>query len=714
MAVGSVIFWNDIRTCTLNINILAHLTLLAVGQSVWHSSGFPPLCNEPVCWNLGRDMKNSMNLAVNPCEDFYEFVCGNWINVLPGFTNTYTYSYDQMRRAQELANYRLKDIMETWTFQEINSVRKAKEWYFMCTDDATLSQKGIDPIEKILQNVGGWPTILPHWDHRDWQDINNYYTTLSGGESPFYKIKAKPDLNYDPENIILELSPPKFLTPAKVLLDPITNERQFNAYEGFFRTIVDTFMQSSNVYIDREVITRDLVEMLVLEMFLAKTAKHDKPVDSTPSIRLTISELQYRYNERNGNNPKSQINWLDVLQKAVGIVGVEINESEEVEVIDIDYFDKLPIVLYFTNERAIVNHVHWQFVSNWIRYTTPILREAFKNFTNDMGSYTNNLPRWQECIEMNPYNRAIIYEYINVYVPDATQSTFERLLNNIKFAMDQQISNANWMDEQSKNATRSKLMSVSAILGAPTMYRNRTEVDRFYEDLLIEPGEFFENIKKQKNATFARTLIKNVDDHLEDKLWNDMFAANAYHLPDQNKIYFYSAMLMEPMFVLGSSSILELYNSGGIGSIIGHEVGHGFDDNVRKYHERSHTIPLWTEATNKQFAKIRSCFIKQFSSYDIPGIKNETTGQPFKEDGEKTFNENLVDAIGLQAAFAAFEAESKNLQFEKLPYMEQFDNNQLFFISGASVSKFLVKITLLITLKELYAVVIAEIQEFFS
>ncbi|XP_012278138.1 neprilysin [Orussus abietinus] len=678
MALASLIFCKDTRIGISNFIFLTHLILLIAPNIATNVL----LCKEDDCKQLGRDIKESMNPTVNPCDDFYEFVCGNWRNGFPDITNKS--SFNLLDRALQVANERLKEIIEEQPSNDIDSLMKAKEWHKICVDDVTLSQKEVKPIEEILKDLGGWPTILPHWDRRDWQDINNQYTITSAGESPFYKIDTIPDLESDPQRVILELSPPTFLIPTNVLLDPNTNDKKFNAYVDFFRKIVDVFLQSSNIHVDPNVIITDLVEMLVLEMYLTEAAKDDKPADSALSIRLTISELQYRYNEINGNNPKSQINWLDVLRNAVGIVGAQINEWEEVEVINIDYFDKLPIILYFTNERAIVNHIHWQFVSHWIRYTTPTLRELFQKFTNEMTSNTEIVPRWLECIKLNPFDRAITYEYLRKYVPDANKETFEHILNDTKFALGQQISNANWMDEQSKNASWTKLMSIVAMLEGPPMYRNPIEIDEFYSQLPVVPDSFFENVKNQRYGTFTRTLQMNVDEHLEDDEWHDMSVGDSLYFVDINTLYFFIPLLTNPMFISGSSNIVQLYNYGFVGSAIAHEFGYVFDDTGRYFNENGQEAPLWSLATNEQFKKIRSCFVEQFNNYDIPGIRNEATGQPIKEDGEKTFNENLADAIGLRAAFAAFQEKSKNLQLERLPNLEKYDNNQLFFISYAN------------------------------
>ncbi|XP_012278075.1 neprilysin [Orussus abietinus] len=691
MLLTFLIFGKDIRICIVDFIFLVYLAILVAAQYKRPPlEPFPPketttpniarnisLCKEEACMELGRDIKENMNFAVNPCDDFYEFVCGNWPNRFPNVR-----SFNQFDRAEQVANERIKEIIEEQPRNDIDSLRKAKEWHKICVDDETLSRKGVEPIEKILNKLGGWPTIHPKWRRRNWQDINNYYTILSGGISPFYRIEANADLESDSPRVMLKLSPPKFLIPSYVLLEPVANEEKFIAYTDLFRTIVDIFLQSSNVHIDPDVITTDLNRMLVLEMYLTQATKHDKTAEPTSSTRITISELQYRYNEINRNNRISRINWMDVFQKVVEMAGLQIDKWEEVDVTNIDYFDILPIILYLTSERVIVNYIHWQFIARWIHYTTPALRETFRCFANKITSDANNVPRWQECIDLNPYYRAIVYEYLRKYVPDSNLKTFERILNNIKFAMDQQISNANWMDEQSKNATRAKLMSLSATLGSPPTYRNPIDIDRFYEQLPTEPNEFFENMMNQKKAIFSRSLVMNNDDRLDDYIWQDMFVKAGASITDKNKLFFYAPLLSKPLFVSGSSNILQLYNYGSVGSMIGHEFGHGFDEVARMFNKQ---VPLWSQDTTERFKEIRSCLVQQYSSYNISEIKNVTTGQPINENGEKTINENFSDGIGLRAAFAAFQAESKNLPLERIPYLEEFDHNQLFFISNANV-----------------------------
>ncbi|XP_023289351.1 membrane metallo-endopeptidase-like 1 [Orussus abietinus] len=539
------IIWKDMRTCIFVFIFLTYLILLVAAQSKrpafqqLHKEKIKKpnisknisICDQQACWKLGQDIKQSMNRKVNPCDNFYEFVCGNWKNRFPDIATKPF--FNRIERAKNAINLQLKEIIEEQPRNEIRSLKKAKVWHKMCIDDETLKRIGVEPIKTTLQKLRGWPTIFPHWVYHDWQDINDYYTTLRSGSSSFFNIQAMSDPEHEAEKLILKLTPPKFLIPEYVLLDFTTHEQEIGAYDDFFRTVVDTFLQSSNIHVDQEVITTDLIEMMTLEMQLTQIANRERPVVShSRTMRMTIIELQRRYDQANDkNNPKTQINWLNVFQNVLDLVGIVIDPLEEVYVTDIDYFENLAYILKNATERAIVNHIHWQFVVRWIHYTTPVLRELLQQFKKEMFSVANDVPRWLSCIKSNPYDRAIIYEFLRRHVPDVNKDLLLHILANVRSALDQQISNAVWMDKRSKDASRAKLMSMTAMFEGPSMYRNSIEIDKFYDSFLIAFDDFFQNIKNQKRDSFATTLKMNGFERLENEIWVNMLDINAvYHL----------------------------------------------------------------------------------------------------------------------------------------------------------------------------------------
>jgi endothelin-converting enzyme len=151
---------------------------------------------------------------------------------------------------------------------------------------------------------------------------------------------------------------------------------------------------------------------------------------------------------------------------------------------------------------------------------------------------------------------------------------------------------------------------------------------------------------------------------------------NAYYSPQLNEIVFPAGIMQPPMF---GGDLPDYVSYGSFGAIAGHELTHGFDDNGAKYDANGRLRDWWDSSTTTNFDKKTQCFNKQYSEYFIIG----PDGEKVHLNGKLTLGENIADAGGLNAAFKAWkarEAASGQLN-QRIPGLEEFSNEQLFFIS---------------------------------
>ena len=151
---------------------------------------------------------------------------------------------------------------------------------------------------------------------------------------------------------------------------------------------------------------------------------------------------------------------------------------------------------------------------------------------------------------------------------------------------------------------------------------------------------------------------------------------NAYYSPNHNEIVFPAGIMRKPIF---SSEVPEYISYGAWGMVVGHELTHGFDNQGSKFDMNGVLNEWWDEPTKKNFDNKTDCFVKQFEKYSVPGLDNE----PVHINGKLTLGENIADTGGLVAAYQAWKEREATKPNPKLPGLENFTNDQLFFLSAA-------------------------------
>ena len=222
-------------------------------------------------------------------------------------------------------------------------------------------------------------------------------------------------------------------------------------------------------------------------------------------------------------------------------------------------------------------------------------------------------------------------------------------------------------------------MAVANIIqkvGYPTASPNvvdPADLRRHYENLTITTSYFDNGVALNKWAQEKNwdELSKPVD---RAKWSMTAPTVNAYYNPPGNEIVFPAGVMQLPAF---SASLPEYVSYGAFGSVAGHELTHGFDNNGAHYDEKGVYADWWDNTTLANFEKKTKCFVDQYAKYTIPGLN----GEKLHINGRLTLGENIADAGGLSASFAAWQRRDKAKPDMLLPGFESFTKEQLFFLS---------------------------------
>jgi endothelin-converting enzyme/putative endopeptidase len=307
---------------------------------------------------------------------------------------------------------------------------------------------------------------------------------------------------------------------------------------------------------------------------------------------------------------------------------------------------------------------------HFIRTHAAYLPHAFDQANFDFFSHTlRDVPvqreRWKRGVQL--INRNLGEEVGRIYVaehfpPEAEKQTAE-LIANLTAAYGERFKSAAWMDDATRKAALVKLATFDPRLGHPKKYIDYSNLKISRTDLL---GDAVRAEKFDWNLQLSR-YPKPVDKGLWEMVPQEV---NAYYNPLANQITFPAAILQPPYFDPNADPAA---NYGGEGAVIGHEMGHGFDDEGRHFDETGKVRDWWTADAAKAFGARAAVLGAQFDSYEpVPGVHI---------NGKLTMGENLGDLGGIEAAYAAWRRYVA--QHGEPPVIDGMTGDQRFFIAYA-------------------------------
>ena len=271
--------------------------------------------------------------------------------------------------------------------------------------------------------------------------------------------------------------------------------------------------------------------------------------------------------------------------------------------------------------------------------------------------------RWKRGVQLinGSLGEAVGNIYVQRHYPAESDRQMGELIANLRAGLESRIVASPWMDEATKAQARAKLAAFDPRIGHPQKY-----ID--YSALRVDRGDLIGNAIRSEDFEWKLQLSR-LGKPVDRSLW-DMTpqTVNAYYNPLMNQITFPAAILQPPYFDPRADPAV---NYGAIGAIIGHEIGHGFDDQGRQFDPSGKLRDWWTPAAAAQFETRAGMFGKQYDSYEpIPGTKI---------NGKLTMGENIGDLGGIEMAYAAYKRYTA--EHGEPPVIGGLTGDQRFFIA---------------------------------
>ncbi|XP_049514872.1 neprilysin-1-like [Dermacentor silvarum] len=328
-------------------------------------------------------------------------------------------------------------------------------------------------------------------------------------------------------------------------------------------------------------------------------------------------------------------------------------------------------------------------VYNYIGFTkaAELLQLASKEFAalvarlRQIVMGVHEAPLWKQCVT---HVERIMTDtvgrlYTERRLTKEAKDEVQRIVREIGLSYYDRLQHIDWMDRQTRRQAREKLWKMTSKVAYPENFLNDEYINSKYQEVGIVSNDedFVEISNKFQQAAYMKMLRRLRQRIHKTDEWSIGAAedANAYYAPETNEIVLPGGILREPFFQEG---LPEYVNLGAIGSIIGHEITHGYDDQGAQYDGEGRIVDWWSNKTQQNFNEKKECFIKQYGSLVNP-VNNETV------HGENTVGENIADNGGVRVAFATYQRMSQSTGEEVMPGLENFSPEQIFFISYALV-----------------------------
>jgi putative endopeptidase len=585
-----------------------------------------------------------VDTSVSPCENFYRFSCNNWFNRNPLPADQA--AYGRFTELFELNRLHLKEILEEASKSDSNrepNEQKIGDEYASCMDTAAINKLGLTPIKPELDRIAALrrpdelPVLLAHlhtigvdafFDFSATQDFANAEQVIS-----FYNASGLglPERDY------------YFRTDAK-------SEEQRKQYVDHVRKM---FVLAGE---PEEQAAKDANTVMAIETRLAKAS-------------LTITEQR---DPQNLNHPTdvaalskfmTHFRLVDYVEAAHAPASGKVNESEP------KFMAEFNALIATTPIDQIRTYLRWHLLHSYAGTSMPeaFETESWNFYAHILNGAEKQQERWKRCTSRvdREMGEALGQAYVAKYFPPEEKQQALDMTLAIEQAMSKDIDSLDWMSPATKEQAKEKLKTVMNKIGYPEEWRD-------YSKLVIVRGDALGNLERVRQFNFNRELAK-IGKPVDKGEWTmSPPTVNAYYDPQQNNVNFPAGYFQPPFF---SDKEDAAANYGDMGSTIGHELTHGFDDEGRQFDKEGNLKDWWTKDDEAKFTQKAQCMVDQYDAIEaVPGLHL---------NGKLTLGENLADLGGLWLAWVAWQDKAEAEHLDMAAKADGYTPEQRFWIAYA-------------------------------
>ncbi|KAK7477926.1 hypothetical protein BaRGS_00030835, partial [Batillaria attramentaria] len=531
-------------------------------------------CTSSDCVIQAGALLQAMDMSADPCQDFYQFACGGWMQTHSVPEDSA--SYDRFTELRDLVMLELKGLLETPydSTKESDTIRKAKALYQSCQDEEALRKLGAKPMMKMVRTLGHWPLL------EDNASIGNDSVMLQTllemaklDEFPLFDVTVSRDLQNSSRYIAWGRNSTKVLVYEQVMRDiaeKVLGAPPGEALASQVRAAVDFNAELANISASR-------TERRDTDRFYHK---------------MTTAELQQLI---------PQFPFQSFLVDYCAAAGVSMTNDTEIAVFAVDYLKSMAELVHNTNKSVVANYLLLRFSRAYLGFLAKEYRDL-------------NQPL-REAEEMIHYIRGSMEQMIRD-VSWMDESTKDAALEKA----DAMIEKIGYPYYQNNETALQELYK-------DIDYQNDTYFDNAmaYYKTAIEENVKLLNKQPDRKAEEHQAASSGLD---------ICFSGNVTAIEIACTLYPFPAGILQPPFYAEHFPTSMMF--GGIGMVIGHEMTHGFDDQGRKYDKEGNSRSWWSNSSVTEFQKLAQCYVTQYNGFTEFGMHvngQMTLGENIADNG---------------------------------------------------------------------------------
>jgi putative endopeptidase len=574
---------------------------------------------------------------LKPGDDFVAFAGGNWYDhfEIPADRA----SFGVFNQLDELSKNRVRDIIETAARSQPapgSPGQKIGDYYAAYLDQAAIESNGLAPVQDDLKRISAASSR---------KDIASLFGMA--GFASLFDLDLPPDLK-NPDQYSVVISQSHLGLPDRDYY--LKDDPKLHEFREKYTAYIEQILTLGGIP-EPQAKARDIMA------FETEAAKLQWPIEKRRDVDAT-------YNPRT----KTQLvayapgfAWQSFLDAS------EIGSRQELIVSELTAIRDLSELFNRTPLPTLKAYLSFHYLSDHAPYLPKRFDDArFDFYGRTLRGQPQQRERWKRAVdEVNDsLGEQVGQLYVAQYFPAESKAKMQELVGNLRASLSERIDQLDWMTPQTKSRAHEKLATFTPKIGYPDRWKD-------YSGLDVQRNDLIGNVRRAA-LWHWRYQVARLDKPVDRDEWQmTPQQINAYYNPLNNEIVFPAAILQPPFFDPKADAAV---NYGAIGAVIGHEIGHGFDDQGRKFGPDGSLKDWWTQKDADVFTGRVTKLVDQFSAFEaLPGLK---------VNGANTIGENIGDLGGLNMAYHAYQLSLKG---QPAPVLDGLTGDQRFFLSWAQV-----------------------------
>jgi len=586
----------------------------------------------------------NMDTTVRPQDDFFRYMNGTWLATteIPADRSNTGVFMDLRDKAREDVKAIIEEVASRADLEPGSDEQKVADLYNSFMDTERLDELGMQPLEEELARIDSIA---------DKDELSSYFARagLQGAGGPFNLyiwVDAKDSTRY------------------------VTYMWQ----SGLGLPDRDYYFKDD----ERSVELREAYVEHVEKMF--ELAGFDDPAGSAAML-MALETALAEHHWTNVENRDSEARYNRYLFEELDTLGNGVNwpvylaeagiaSEKDIVINQPSFIEGFNEIFSATSLEDWKTFMRWKLLNSAASYLSSEFDEQnFEFYNKELQGQEEQRPRWKRAVDVvnGSLGEVVGKVYVKRHFPPEAKARMVELVSNLQTAYDEAIAELDWMGEKTKAAAQVKLEKFTPKIGYPDRWED-------FSGLEIVAGDLIGNLARANRFGFE--LYRNrLGGPIQKWVWvMNPQTVNAGYVPTQNEVIFPAGILQPPFFNMAADDAV---NYGAIGAVIGHEMGHGFDDQGSKYDGDGNLENWWTDEDRERFEERTGALVDQFAKFQVFDDLNV--------NGELTLGENIGDLAGLTIAYRAY---TISLNGKEAPVLDGMTGDQRFFMGIGQVWKY--------------------------